>query len=86
MKVSYRLKRAFVAGQIAIVQGSNKHGRGNAMLGAIKGILLGSFKALWRYGQYDHWQNWAIDEGRPIMINLGTILAAIGIFITVRQE
>jgi glycosyltransferase involved in cell wall biosynthesis len=86
MKVSYRLKRAFVAGQVAVIQRTNPRGRVHDFLGACKGILVGGLKALWRCRRYPHWQNWTIEEGQPIMINLGTILAVLGIYVTVRQE
>lgn len=86
MNVSYRLKRAFLAGQAVLRQYNRQHGRVYTVLGACKGIVVGGLKALWRCRRYPHWQNWAIEEGRPIMINLGTILAVLGIYVTVRQE
>ena len=86
MKVSYRLRRAFVAGQVAVLQQTNSQGRVHAVLGACKGIPVGCLKALWRCGRYPHWQNWVIEEGQPIMINLGTILAVFGIYIEVHQK
>jgi glycosyltransferase involved in cell wall biosynthesis len=86
MKVSYRLKRAFVAGQVASYQSNRHHGRVYSLFGACKGIFTGGLKALWRYRKYPFWQNWAVEEGQPVMINFGTILAVLGIYVTVHQQ
>jgi glycosyltransferase involved in cell wall biosynthesis len=86
MTVSYRLKRAFAAGQTVMKIGHFRHRRAYLFLAACKGVIAGGLKALRRIKRYPYWQNWIVEEGQPIMANLGTILAAFGIYFSVRQD
>ncbi len=86
MKVSYRLKRAFTAGQVIVKIGHLQHGRVYLLLGAWKGLFSGPLGAMWRIKRYRFWQNWVTEEGQPILTDLGKILAIFGIYISVRQE
>ncbi|MDX1413073.1 MAG: glycosyltransferase family 2 protein [Candidatus Promineifilaceae bacterium] len=86
MHVSYRLKRAFVAGQIAVKIGNFEYGIAHAFLGACKGLVFGLVEGILRFRRYPFWQNWIIEEGGPLLINLGTILAVCDIYVSVRQD
>lgn len=88
MRVSYRLKRAFVTGQVA-VQLQKPTGwlwRVVAVLGGARVLLLYSVWALRRIRQYEYWQNWLVEEGEPVMKKLGIILASLGILVRVKQS
>ena len=88
MKVSYYLKRAFIAGQVAIRLDSISGIRWRIRT-AVRSFGAGTmyfFRAVLRFTHYRHWQNWCVEECLPIATKLGTTLAIFGITMNARQK
>ncbi len=88
MSVKYYLKRYFVTGQEAVRQ-DRQPGLAWRLRTAVRSlgaVLLRGVTALILLPRYPHWQNWAVEETRPAISKLGAFLAAMGIWITVRQK
>jgi glycosyltransferase involved in cell wall biosynthesis len=88
MKVLYRLKRAFVTGQVAVQMRRQPGWRWqlHSLLRGIREMLFFSYWAIRHSRQYESWQNWLVEEGETVMIKLGIVLASLGIFIQVKQK
>jgi glycosyltransferase involved in cell wall biosynthesis len=88
MTVFYRLKRAFVIGQVAVKlkRETGLRWRLRSTLGGMRDLVLFSFRALRRFRRYPYWQNWLIEEGKSIIGKLGIILASMNIFVKVKQQ
>ncbi len=88
MKVLYRLKRAFVAGQVAVQLKKQPGWRWRlfSLLRGIRDLMLNTYQAICHFRQHTYWQNWLVEEGQPVMIKLGIILASVGVNIQARQK
>ncbi len=88
MTVSYRLKRAFAAGQ----RWNRSHGpkiswhRMRFLIGGVRDIAIMVGQLLRRRKEHAYFQIWLIEEGRPIFYKLGTLSGVMGLNIRLRQR
>jgi glycosyltransferase involved in cell wall biosynthesis len=88
MTVSYQLKRAFAAGQ----SWNRLHGprilwrRMRFLIGGVLDIATMVGRLLRRRKEYAYYQNWLIEDGRPILARLGTLSGVMGLDIRLRQR
>jgi len=88
MTVSYRLKRAFAAGQ----RWNRLHGpriswrRMRFLIGGVLDIATMVRQLLRRRKEHAYFQNWLIEDGSPIFVKLGTLSGVMGLDIRLRQR
>lgn len=88
MKVSYQLKRAFVAGQVWVQLYGPKAFQNRlrffirSLFSMAKEIAL----AIYRGYVYHNWGNWLVDEWRTVAFKVGALTRTCGLIISVRQE
>lgn len=88
MTISYQLKRKFVSGQVKSQRQSPK-GFWNRLLLCVRllwGIVkLGSL-TFRQVKVHSHWQNWLLEEWKPVVKRVGILLGLLGLIVTVRQR
>lgn len=88
MTVWYQLKRAFAVGQ----SWNRLHGprilwrRLRFLMGGVLDIAKMVEQLLRRRKQHVYFQNWLIEDGRPIFVKLGTLSGVMGLDIRLRQR
>jgi glycosyltransferase involved in cell wall biosynthesis len=88
MTVAYQLKRAFAAGQ----SWNRSHGpkiswrRLRFIIGGVWDIATMVGQLLRRRKEHAYFQNWLIEEGRPVFVKLGTLSGVMGLDIRLRQR
>jgi glycosyltransferase involved in cell wall biosynthesis len=88
MTVSCQLKWEFVFGQVwNQIYGPKVFGsRLLLFVRLLWGITKVGSLALWRGRAHDHWQNWLIEEWKPVVRKMGSLLGLLGLTVPVRQR
>jgi glycosyltransferase involved in cell wall biosynthesis len=90
MTVSYCLKRALVGGQAmyAIRRDTDPHSGRFRILAreALPGFVRGLAGSLRRRRLYEHGQNWVFEDLAIIFVQLGVLLACLGIKVRVKRQ
>jgi glycosyltransferase involved in cell wall biosynthesis len=87
MTVSYQLKRAFVAGQVWSQLHCPKafHRRLRFLARNLFAIAKIGSLAVARRNAYRRWENWLVEEWRPVASKVGVLMGAFGLVIPIRQ-
>jgi glycosyltransferase involved in cell wall biosynthesis len=88
MKLSYRLQRAFLNGQSAVQMEEHPSlpWRLRTLARSGGAAFLWTLRALLRKPRYRHWQNWVVEQGQPVLVKIGTVLAVLGVYIPVKRK
>jgi len=88
MKVRYQLKRYFVSGQVAVrlKEKLDFSWRLRAAARNALDLVSLSFCTARQFRRYKYWQNWVVEEGEVFSFKLGYLLAALRIFLPMKQR
>lgn len=87
MTVSYHMKRIFVAGQVWSLQDGPKS-LGDRLMYIADGLLAipklcnQVFK---RRRVHTHWENWLIEDCKPIFVKVGAMIGVSGLIVPIKQ-
>ena len=87
MKVSYQLKRAFVAGQgWAQLHGPKSfQSRLRLLASNLFSIAKETGLAVFRGYVHNNWENWLVEEWKPVALKVGALMGAFGLIISIKQ-